>query len=387
MRNPNHSPTALAALKLTSELVAIRSVFPNEQELALYIETYLQALEFTVERIPAKSGRDCIVASYGQSSNFMCLYGHMDTVPPDPQWQQDPFTVTTHEDEAFGLGVVDMKGGVAAILLTATYAREHGLPIKVAFGVDEENISLGSYVLTQSDFFKDVRCLISAESGQIFDESQDFSLNFGRKGRFVIEATLSGVTAHAARSDLAINAITEAARFVDAVRHLQLPIHPNLGETQIIPFHIDSSTDAFSIPALARIFLNVLSVPGVSSATMVAALQKLARDLHIQATFALQARPTPYMEAYEVDTEDPWIQDLKQEVLPAYTVTPTYSISVADENRFAHDLLIPVISLGPIGGEDHTAKEWVRISSLGLTVGVFQKILKRFHSMHQDSTK
>jgi hypothetical protein len=38
--------------------------------------------------------------------------------------------------------------------------------------------------------------------------------------------------------------------------------------------------------------------------------------------------------------------------------------SVADENVFANRLHIPVVTIGPIGGGDHTAEEWVSLNSL-----------------------
>jgi acetylornithine deacetylase/succinyl-diaminopimelate desuccinylase-like protein len=271
-----------------------------------------------------------------------------------------------------------MKGGIAAILVAAQYAVEHDLPMKIALGVDEENISLGSQTLVQTDFFRDVVFLVSAESGQIFDENQEFSVNYGRKGRFVLEVEISGQVAHAARSDQAVNAITQATKFLASLSQLQLPTHAHLGKTEIIPFFIHGETDSFSIPARATLRLNILSVPGVTSQSMIAKLDKIAAAEKIDAQVSLVARPTPYMEAYEVDLADPIITQFEATVLAGTKVKPGYAISVADENRFAHALNIPVISLGPIGGGDHTAQEWVSVDSLQQTVQAYQKILELF---------
>lgn len=367
-------------IQLMEKLVKIPSVFPNEQKVTNFLETYLRELGFSIQRVPAEPGRDNLVATFGESEKFVCFYGHMDTVPAHLEWQQDPFAVTVDGDTAHGLGVTDMKGGIAAILVAARFAVEHHLPIKIALGVDEENISLGSYTLVQTDFFKDVVLLISAESGQIFNENQDFSVNYGRKGRVAIEAQVEGKTAHAARSDLAVNAILEAARFVDGLKELDFPAHKNLGRTEVIPFFIESATDSFSIPEKAVVKLNVLTVPGVFSTLVLKKLNTLAKQLKIRATFQLIPRPTPYMEAYEVDLQNSYIQDLEKKIFAKYAVTPGYAISVADENRFADALGIPVISLGPIGGDDHTAKEWVSVRSLEKTAQVYQEILQLFHS-------
>jgi acetylornithine deacetylase/succinyl-diaminopimelate desuccinylase-like protein len=49
-------------------------------------------------------------------------------------------------------------------------------------------------------------------------------------------------------------------------------------------------------------------------------------------------------------------------------VFPKYASSVADENVFAYRCGFPVLTLGPTGGGEHTAKEWVSIRSLGACV-------------------
>lgn len=362
-------------IELMSQLVAINSVFPKEGRLVDFIEKYLNNLQFSVDRVPAEPGRDNLVATYGQSQKYLCLYGHVDTVPPDPAWKQDPFSVTVAGDVARGLGVADMKGGLTVILLAAKYAYQHRRPIKLAFGVDEEHMSLGSYTLIRTDFFKNVNILISAESGQIVNESQDYSVNYGRKGRFVIEVLIEGVTAHAARADLATNAITQAARFLMHTDRLNLPKHSRLGQTEVIPFFMESQTDSFSIPHHAVLRFHVLTVPGVTSSQVIERLERRCRQERIQAAFQLVQRATPYMEAYEVNRHDSNIRLLENKIFSQFKVIPGYAASVADENRFANELGIPVISIGPIGGHDHTANEWVSVTSLEKTLLVYQEII------------
>jgi acetylornithine deacetylase len=364
---------------LLTRLVSINSVFPAEAELVNFCEGFLQSCGFTVSRVPAAPDRDALIATLGESQSYLCLYGHLDTVPPDPLWQQDPFTVTQSGDILRGLGVADMKGGIAIILQTAAFAQEHNLPLKIALGVDEENISLGSFALIQTSFFDNVGLLISAESGQVVSEAQDFAVNYGRKGRVALTMQVEGKTAHAAQSNLAVNAISEVSRFVNQLHSLEFPAHEVLGTTEVIPFFAHSSTDSFSIPELAELRLNVLTVPGVSHSTVIEKLQDLVLRLEVTATFQLIERATPYMEAYAVDRESHHIQNLERQIFSRYTVTPGYAQSVADENRFAQALSVPVISIGPIGGGDHTAGEWVSLSSLHASFTVYTEIVRLFN--------
>lgn len=361
-------------------LVSINSVFPHEQDLADWLYSYLRTLTTDVRRIPVSPGRDNIVATIGTSDEYICLYGHMDTVPPDPHWSQDPFTVRRNGDILQGLGVADMKGGIAAMLHAGRYAHEKKLPLKLAFGVDEENISLGSHILVQSDFFSDVSLMISAESGQIYNKNQDFAVNYGRKGRFVMEIDISGKTAHAARSDVAVNAITQAAIAIQTLEVVRFSRHRELGSVEIIPYHLSSATDSFSIPAKAHIKANILTVPGVTSEEVLSICRDILEHADIEAEVRMQDRATPFMEAYQVDRRNGNIRALEEHILPGYVTCPGYAASVADENRFAHQLHIPVISLGPVGGGDHTASEWVSVRSLEKTYEVYCDIVRYFAS-------
>jgi len=114
---------------------------------------------------------------------------------------------------------------------------------------------------------------------------------------------------------------------------------------------------------------------------MIRLCTQATKQAGIQAFFTLQPRATAYMEAYEVDREDPTILRLEHEVFSHYHTQPTYARSVADENRFFHAFHIPVISMGPIGGNDHVANEWVRISSLDTTAQAYMKIVNMFNSL------
>jgi len=372
MKNYTLYPT----VKLLTILVGIPSVFPNEQGLSRFIEKYLHSLNnCSIERVPVSKGRDNIIATIGNAKKYPCFYGHMDTVEPDQLWVQNPYKVTIKQGIAKGLGVTDMKGGIAVILLVAKYASENNLAIKLAFGVDEEQFSEGSFILTKNSFFDDVCIIISAESGQVINKNQPFAVNYGRMGRIVLQCEIQGLTAHAARSDLAINAIFKAGRLLQLIQNLKFKSHPQLGKTEILPFEIKGLTNSFSIPEQTEVKFNVLTTPGTSGKTVLAKIKSVAKKNNIKVLLNLMSRPTPYMESYQVDLDHPLIIKMGK-LFQQHKVTPVYARSVADENRFANDLNIPVISLGPVGGGDHTADEWVKLDSLEKVLEVYKEIIQ-----------
>ena len=65
----------------------------------------------------------------------------MDTVEVAKDWQTDPFIIHEEGDKLIGLGVNDMKGGLAAILSAIQGFTPKGFKLKVVFGADEEKLT------------------------------------------------------------------------------------------------------------------------------------------------------------------------------------------------------------------------------------------------------
>lgn len=366
-------------LSLLKNLVSIPSVYPNEADVAAFIEAYLAELGFSVERVLTGDKRPNLVATFGSADRYLGFYGHMDTVPPARDYTRDPFVVTLEGDTAFGLGVCDMKGGLTCILQAAAWAAHEKLPIKLVFGVDEEDISQGAHDLVDSRLLKDIGFLVVAESGQVVDVSQPISVCLGRKGRIVYEIEVFGRAAHAAESEKGVNAIVDASRLVNHLQELHLPSHPRLGKTSLVIQSISAASSAFSVPDRCVVGLSLLTTPGVLGSDFEALVAGLASRLSLQAEIRRKHRPTPYGDAYEIDIEDPFYQQVLNAVLLPLGVSPIYTPSVADENVFANRLNIPVLSVGVIGGGDHTSGEWAQLSSFERVIEAYKKMILEWH--------
>lgn len=360
-------------LTLLSTLVSTRSVYPEEQRIAGCIESYLREWGFTVEKVMTEGGRPNLIGTFGRSTKYLAFYGHMDTVPPAGDYTRDPFSVSSDGDIVRGLGVCDMKGGLTCILQAAEWASQNNMPLKVIFGVDEEDISRGAHDLVQSGRLNDVGFLIVAESGQIQDYTQPMSVCLGRKGRILFELEVFGKTAHAAESFKGINAIEQACRLIQGLGSLSLPNHPSLGQTSLVIQGISAQSDSFSVPDRCIFTASLLTTPGMLGSDFMASVLELARSLGIEMKIRIKQRPTPYGDAYEIDTSNAFYNLVNQEVLTPLGVKPIYTPSVADENVFANRLRIPVLTIGVIGGGDHTGEEWAKLSS-------FQTVFESYKS-------
>jgi acetylornithine deacetylase/succinyl-diaminopimelate desuccinylase-like protein len=366
-------------IKLLKELVAIPSVFPNEQKISNFLAKYLEEIGFTVEKVPTQKTRNNIIATYGKAKKYLAFFGHMDTVPPEKEIK-NPYKAVIEGNRAAGLGTEDMKGGIAAILKTGEYAVEKKLPLKIVFSVDEEDISRGANDLCTSGLLKNIDFLIAAESGQIQNIHQPYNVCYGRKGRILFELEVIGKKAHAAESKKGKNAIDAAVHLLSEIKNMELPLHRLLGVSEIIIQSIQSESDSFVIPDKCMIKLSLLTTPQIKSSEVAEKIKNLAKKLNIKIDIRLAKRETPFCESFEVDTKNKFLKLLEKKIFIPDKVEPIYTPSVADENIFANRLKIPVISLGPIGGGGHSRDEWLDIKSLRIVEARYKEIVKLYHS-------
>jgi succinyl-diaminopimelate desuccinylase len=107
------SPT----LRLTRELIARRSLTPDDAGCCALFEQALAPLGFHFEYLNTE-GVTNLWATWGESGPLIILAGHTDVVPTGPlsQWQSDPFTPTERDGLLYGRGAADMKSGLAAMV-------------------------------------------------------------------------------------------------------------------------------------------------------------------------------------------------------------------------------------------------------------------------------
>lgn len=367
---------------LLKKLVGINSVFPQELKISLFLQNYLKKLNFDVSTVTTSSRRKNIVATFGSSSRYLGLYGHMDSVPPDPHYTFDPFIMKEKKGKAFGLGVADMKGGITAILKTAEFASKNKLPLKVVFGVDEENISQGAHDLVNSGLLNDINFMFVAESGQIKNNRQNFSVCYGRMGRILYDLTIKGIKSHAAEQEKGKNAIVETVKLIDKINKINWPSDVHFGETRIIFHTIQSQTNSFSVPDICKIQFSTLTNAQTTSKNVISRIMNIAKNNGLSVQISPHKRSTPYAESYKVNNKDSFLKKIETSVFKRYNVAPVYTESVADENVFSNRLKIPVVTLGPIGGGDHTSKEWVNLDSLKKVIEAYKQILLLYHKQN-----
>jgi acetylornithine deacetylase/succinyl-diaminopimelate desuccinylase-like protein len=317
----------------------------------------------------------------------------MDTVPAVAGWGVNPWKPRIAGDWLIGLGSCDMKGGLAAIIKAVEGFQPQGYKLKLAFLVDEENISRGAHTLVQSGWMQDVAAVLIPEIGTSSDQQLGpHRVILGRQGRVDLDIHVQGRSAHAGNASAGVSALLRAATLALALQALPLAEHPQLGRSRATIRRFVSEAKGLSIPDVADLRIDRHLVPPetIESARqdVVDLIERLYRegtlsyDPALPITVSVPERETPYLMPYVVAPTAPFVELVDQVVRDHLgEVSHHYAFSVADENYYGATLGLPAIVLGPQGRNHHAPGEWVSLASLRQVVAIYRGILARFGSL------
>lgn len=168
-------------VELAQELIRIPSFLWRESEVGFWIAEWMQSRGFEVEvqEVPLRNGsktHQAIGRLKGDGSGpSLMLCGHTDTsdwngdVFRRSEWKHDPFGAEIVDGTLYGLGAINMKAGVASILMAAEAVRRSALPRKgdlvVACVVAETGGGVGAVHLINSGLRTDY-CIVT-EAGNL----------------------------------------------------------------------------------------------------------------------------------------------------------------------------------------------------------------------------
>ena len=199
-------------LQLTKKLISIPSYVGkknNEKKIGSFIYEYLKQVSFLtkIEKQKVEGERFNVIATDGSKPKLL-LIAHMDTVEPRGWQRYNPFKGIVKGNKLYGLGSMDMKGGMAAILSALkSFKKTSGLML--LFYCDEEYDFKGMKKFI--DKYKiSPRLSVSAEP-------TDLKIWNGARGIIKVSFQVEGLTAPASRPDQGKNAILGV---VEAVKNL-----------------------------------------------------------------------------------------------------------------------------------------------------------------------
>jgi acetylornithine deacetylase len=229
--------------ELTRQLIDIPSLTGAELEVARFLNSALQSLNYKVEVQELAPGRANLIATTIGTPRVV-LSTHMDTVPPH---------IDSHEDEEFiyGRGACDAKGIIAAQIMTAERLRSEGIDdIGLLFTVDEEAGSMGAAVANHHSVAAHCQFLINGEP-------TDNKLALGSKGSLRLRIKAEGRSAHSAYPEHGESAIDKLLGVLNDLRNCSWPTDNFFGATTCNIGVIQGGVRPNVIPAHAEADLQI----------------------------------------------------------------------------------------------------------------------------------
>jgi succinyl-diaminopimelate desuccinylase len=183
------------------EIVNIPSVTGNEDELCTWIEDRLASSPRDVTRI----GNSVVVGAPSGTTPFYALYGHLDTVPVQGEWK-----ASVEGDRLIGLGVSDMKSGVAVMIDLLEDPDLTDANVVCVFYDREEGPAAENGLEAVLD---ELPWLADAALSVVM-EPTDLNVEIGCNGVMNADVIFVGSSAHAARPWLGENAVTKGGAWL-----------------------------------------------------------------------------------------------------------------------------------------------------------------------------
>jgi succinyl-diaminopimelate desuccinylase len=349
---------ALAGAKLTDELVALATRLirydssgpDGVMEAAGFVEGWLEARGIEVSTDDVR-GLPVLRAEVGpEEAPTVVLHGHLDVVPA----HAEQFHPRIDGERLYGRGAYDMKGALAAMLVTTASMREqNGVRVRLGIVGDEESeeeAERGSDHLVDSGFIGDFA---------ITGEPTDLHIGIEAKGVLALRLAVTGVSAHGATPWLGENAVLRAHDVFRSIESLpfarqssELFDRPSINLGRIL------GGDALNkVPDRCAIDVDIRYLPEQEPETILEQVRAIGRDVEVETLFS---RPPAV-----VDRDAPFVRALRSAATERQDGEP---MSVGRDG--ASDAVsflrvgVPAVEFGPVGEGHHGPEEWVSVSSL-----------------------
>ena len=339
--------------EILRKLVSYNTIRDKEnKELMDFIEDYLKGYNFTTKRI-----NKCLIAFNDNNPNIGFV-GHTDTVDYE-SWDGNPFELQEKDDVLTGLGVCDMKGGVASILSAISEIDLNKNKISLYFTNDEEIGFEG---------IKDIKDEIIPNNIIIGEPTNNIPI-VGTKGVLELEVEFYGVKCHSSTPDKGINAIYECISFINKLKdYYETVIKNNINIMFDIPYTtmnigmIQGGETVNSVPGKCKITIDFRIANKEDLKTIKNKIEELLKDYNSKLTIKLNIEPKINK------TDISFLEDISSKKETKCYITEG---SFIDKN---------FIILGPGPDTSHQKNEYIYYSTIKQTKELYKEIIKKYNN-------
>jgi acetylornithine deacetylase len=349
--------------EILEKLVSINTIKDlGNSEIVEYIAEILTGKGFKVELIGGKNNKKCLIAKSKKECEIAFL-GHSDTVSYSDGWITNPFELVQKDSKLFGLGVCDMKGGIAAFLEAINNISieklSKGVMVMITF---DEEIGFEGVKLIKDR--KDIPKTI------IVGEPTNNEVIISSKGCMEFEVTFKGKTVHSSSMVLGDNAILKCMRFIDELTILANSLKNDTNEK----FSTQYTTNNISIieggdcinkvPDKCKLLFDFRTVYESHNEIILTEVENLVTKYNAHSKLITNIKPFNCSNKNKLK--------IIENILNAKTVGANF---VTDGNFFEkRDIFI--IGPGPLTA--HQENEYIEVASFEKTIVTYQKIIEQF---------
>ena len=370
-----------ATLRLARELIARRSVTPEDGGCQEFLAERLARLGFAIE--PIRRGEvSNLWARRGTADPLFCFVGHTDVVPTGPieKWDSDPFVPTERDGKLFGRGAADMKTSIAAFVVAveqfvARYPSPKG-SIALLITSDEEGPAVDGtskvIELLKSRGERIDYCLVGEPTcvAKLGD-----TIKNGRRGSLSGTLRVKGVQGHVAYPHLARNPVHLAAPALAELAATEWDrgngyfppttwqisnIHGGTGATNVIPGEVE---------ILFNFRFSTASSPEGLEQRVGSILDRHGLDYEIE--WSLSGSPYLTPRGRLVETLSAAIRDVTDATPDVSTTGGT------SDGRFVAEICPEVVEFGPVNASIHKINENVDLAAIEDLRKIYFGVLER----------
>ena len=380
-------------VRLCQELVKQRSYSGEEQGVVKVLKENMEQMGF--DSVTVDKYGNIIGCIKGNRPGPKILFdGHIDTVPVQDagKWEHDPFAAEIVDDKIYGRGTSDMKGAVAAMTCAAAN-------FAAATGKDFAGEIYVAGVVHEECFEGVAARAISAAVHPdyvVIGEASQLNLKIGQRGRAEIVVETFGKPCHSANPEKGINAVYKMAKVIEAIRTLEPPHHPVLGDGILELTDIKSAPypGASVVPEYCRATYDRRLLVGETKESVLAPINALldklmAEDpqLKVKASYAVGREKCHTGNEIEGERFFPgWLYDEKDEFVQAvygelkamgYDPSITQYNFCTNGSHYAGEAGIKTFGLGPSRENlAHTINEYIEIDQLVKVCDCYGGVMK-----------
>lgn len=242
---------------LLARLIQFNTVRPGQEAACIaFLREGLMNAGIATQIVARDPDRPILLARLpgtGQRAPLL-LYGHIDVVPvTDQPWDYPPFEARTVDGYIWGRGALDMKGGLAMMLIALLQAKAEGLALPgdvlLAVVSDEETGGFdgAKYLVEQhADYFQNVQYAIGEFGAfSLYIQGKRFyPIQVSEKSFCGIKVSVRGSGGHGGFSRPRGTAMEHTGHFLSALSRVRLPIHI----TPVVRSFVDALATSLAFP-------------------------------------------------------------------------------------------------------------------------------------------